>query len=252
MLCLIGLGLYDTDDISLKGLNALKDSHRIYAEFYTSLHHADLSRLEKLCGKRITTLKREDIEEHPSDNVLKDAQKQTVSLLVPGDPMVATTHIDLIIRAEKAGIKTRIIHSSSVYSAIAETGLQIYKFGKTTTLAYPERNYFPTSPYDVIKDNQNHGLHTLVLLDVKAEQKRYMTAGEAIGLLLRMEEEKGQKVCEGDTRLVGVARLGGDTLIRFGSADSLQKADFGKPPHVLVVPGELHYMEEEALARFKV
>lgn len=252
MFYLVGLGLNDTGDISLKGIQALKDSKKVYAELYTNPYQGDLAELEEIIGQKIKILDRAAVEETPGDNLLKDAKREDICLLVPGDPMVATTHIDMILRAEKLGIKTKVIHSSSVYSAIAETGLQIYKFGKTTTLAYPEGDYFPTSPYDVIRENQEMGFHTLVLLDVKAEENRFMTVNEAVELLLKMEDELKQKVCDGSRRLLGVARLGGDTVIKFSKADSLLKADFGKPPHVLVVPGELHFMEEEALNRFKV
>ncbi|MDD5112191.1 MAG: diphthine synthase [Candidatus Altiarchaeota archaeon] len=250
MLYLIGLGLSDEKDISLRGLEALKGSERVYFESYTGFFNGDLGRLEALCGRKIKALSRGDVEEHPEENVLKNALQGTVSLLVLGDPMVATTHVDLLLRARKKGIRTIVIHASSVYSAVAETGLQIYKFGRTTTIAYPEGSYFPTSPYDALGENRERGLHTLCLLDVKAAEGRYMTVNEAIGLLLRMESEKREGRFSGSTPCVGVARLGGDSTIKYGPVIKLLEADFGRPPHVLIVPGKLHYMEEEALKAF--
>ncbi|MFH1126413.1 MAG: diphthine synthase [Candidatus Altiarchaeota archaeon] len=252
MLYLVGLGLFDELDLSLRGLEKLKDSDKVYLELYTNFYHGDLKKLEKLCDKKIVILKRSDIEEHPDENVLKDAQKKVVSLLVPGDPMVATTHIDLALRARKKGIEVKVIHSSSVYSAVAETGLQIYKFGKTTTLAYPESSYFPTSPYDAIKENRDRGLHTLCLLDVKADEQKYMTVDDGIRILLEIEKKKKQGIFTEETLCVGVSRLGGDTLIKYGKAAELMKIDYGKPPQILVIPGKLHYLEEEALGYYSL
>lgn len=246
MLYLIGAGLHDAKDISVKGLDAVKSCEMVYAELYTNACN-DIAGLEALSGKAITVLKRSDVEETPLQNILKEAKEKDVAFLISGDPMVATTHIDLVLRAKKLGIKYKIIHSSSVYSAIAETGLQIYKFGKTASLVYPEKNYFPTSPYDIIKENQENGLHSLVLLDVKAEQKRYMTVNEAITLLLDIEKQKKGGVITEETLCIGVARLGGDCIIKAGKAADLIRLDYGKPPHCLVIPGKLHFIEEEAL-----
>jgi len=250
MLYMIGLGLFDEQDLSLRGLEALKKSERVYIELYTNFFHGDLKRLESLCGRAVTLLKRIDIEEHPDENVLKDAQDKVISLLVPGDPMVATTHVDLVLRACKRGIDVKIIHSSSIYSAVAETGLQIYKFGRTTSLVFTEKNYLPESPYDVLKENKERGLHTLCLLDVKADEQQYMSVSQGIHVLLEIERKRKQGVFTEETECVGVARFGGDSVIKYGKAKDLLKLDFGNPPHVLIVPGKLHYLEKEALQAF--
>ncbi|MBN2250649.1 MAG: diphthine synthase [Candidatus Altiarchaeota archaeon] len=250
MLYFIGLGLHDTGDIPLKGLEALKKCTEAYAEFYTNRYAGDIDELGRLAGKKINVLRRADLEERPEENVLKNSKASDVALLVPGDPMVATTHVDLIMRARKLGVETRIIHASSVYSAVGETGLQIYKFGKTSSLPYPEKSYFPTTPYDVLKDNLGLGLHTLFLLDIKADVDRYMTVGEGISLLLEMEEQKNQNVFTPDTLCVGVARLGGECKIKAARAKDLLQEDFGGPPHCLIIPGKLHYLEREALEAF--
>ena len=142
MLYLIGMGLHDYLDISLRGLQILKNADRIYVELYTSFF-GDLTCLEKLINKKITVLDRAGIEEHPHENIFRglglsgDSNTDNVALLIPGDPLIATTHIDLVLRAKKLGIQTGIIHASSIYTAIAETGLQIYKFGKTPSIVFP-------------------------------------------------------------------------------------------------------------------
>ena len=247
MLYLIGLGLYDPKDLSLRGLAAAGKCGRVYVEGYTNYFSGGV---EEVVGKKVTVLSRKDVEENPEENVLKKGGD--ACLLVPGDPLVATTHVDLILRARKLGVEVKVIHSSSVYSAIGETGLQLYKFGKTTTIAYPEGKYFPTSPYDVIEENMKAGLHAMCLLDVKAQEDRYMTVNEGLNLLLEMEKQKTRKLITENTLVVGVARLGGDTDIKAGKLKDVIKHDFGKPPHVLVIPGKLHFMEDEMLAQYKI
>jgi len=143
MLYLIGLGIYDEKDISIRGIDALKNCSEVYAEFYTSPFAGSINRLEDLADRKITILTRADLEENPYRNVLKNSKEHDIALLTAGDPMVATTHIDLVLRAKERGIPYRVIHSSSVYSAIGEAGLQIYKYGKTASLVYPEKTIFP-------------------------------------------------------------------------------------------------------------
>ncbi len=251
MLYLIGLGINDEKDISIKAVETLKKVNVVYAELYTSFFNGDLSVIEEWAGKKINVLGRCDLEEDIEGNVLSNP-KDDVALLVCGDPLIATTHADVILRAKKKGVNVKIIHSSSIYSAVAETGLQIYKFGKTTTLPFPQGDYFPTSPYDVIRKNHDLGLHSLVLLDVKSDENRFMIVNEGLRLLLRMEDEKRKSLISGDLFLVGIARLGGDSLIRAGSLDELIELDFGRPPHSLVIPGDLHFTEKDMLDLFRL
>ncbi len=252
MLYLIGLGLADEQDITSKGLEALKKCTEVYAELYTNPFSGDLLNLEKIINKKIKVLKRPDLEEG-ADKWLPSAHDNDIALLVPGDPMVATTHLSIILTSEKLGIKTEVIHSSSIYSAIGETGLQIYKFGKTASLPFPEPGYFPNTPYKILEKNLNQNAHTLLLLDVKTKEKKFMTIPEAIEILL----ELGKKVAKKpgfteETHCLGIARLGSQNQkIKFGKAKELLKVDFGKAPHTLIVPGKLHFLEEEALERFK-
>jgi diphthine synthase len=249
MLYLIGLGLHDENDITLKGVEAAKGCDKVYAELYTSPWQGSLEKLGTTISREIFTLQRSDLEEN-SKKLIDESKEKDIAVLVSGDPLVATTHSSLIIDARKAGIKVKIIHSSSVFSAIAESGLQIYKFGKTATVAYPEKNFYPKTPYITLQKNKEQGLHTLLLLDVKSDQNRYMTVGEAIGILLELESKEKKGVFKEDTECVGIARLGGDTKIRLAYARDLKNEDFGPPPHVLIVPGKLHFSEEEFLKQF--
>jgi len=247
-LIFIGLGLFDEKDISIKGLEEIKNCKKAFAEFYTAkLTGTDIKKLEKTIGKTIEVLSRKQTEK--GDIIIESAKSSNVAFLTAGDPMTATTHIDLRLRAIKQGIETKVIHGSSIVTAVSGLlGLQNYKFGRTTTLAYPEKNYFPTSPYDVIKENKKIGLHTLVLLDIQAENDRYMTANEAIDLLLKMEEKQKEGVFTEETIICIVGQAGSEkpTVIT-DTIKNLKSKDFGPPLHSIVIPGKLHFMEIDAL-----
>lgn len=249
-LVFIGMGL-SRGDLTLKAMDALKKCDSIFCEMYTSiLSNYSIEDVEKLIGKKIEILNRRDIEE--GDILLKEASQKRVAFLVVGDPMAATTHVSLRIDAEKRGIKTKVINGLSVLTVVPSIlGLQHYKFGRTTTLPYPESSYFPLSPYHVIKENLERGLHTLVLLDIDREKERFMTIKEGIEILFQMEEKARDGIIKEDMLICGVARAGSeDCEARIAPAKILKGIDFGEPPHTIVIPGNLHFIEKEALEIF--
>jgi len=242
MLYLIGLGLWDEKDITVKGLEIARSCSRVYLEMYTSrLMGAETEKIEKLIGKNVHELSREDIEENPF--FLDEALDEDIAVLVGGDPLVATTHVDLLIRAMEKGVEYKVIHNASIYSAVSETGLQIYRFGKTASIPFWEENFKPKSFYDVMKQNLKNDLHTLFLLDIKPP--RYMSPKEAIEILSNIDNS----FLERD--VVVLSRVGGDTKIVYGRAGRVKDIEFGKPMHVLIVPASLHPVEEEFLEKFK-
>lgn len=244
----IGLGLFDEKDISVKGLETAKGCDILFAEFYTArLAGTTIAEIEELVGKKIEVLDRERFEN--GDEIINAALKNKVGVLVAGDPMTATTHVSLRLRAKAEGINTRIIHGASILSsAPGLCGLHIYKFGKTASLPFPKENYFPTSPYDIIKENLVHGMHSLVLLDIDELQEKYMRAGEALKLLLKIEEERGEGVVRDDTLVCVLGSVGSeDPVVRAGYLKDLLNEDFGEGLHSLIIPGKMHFMEAEAL-----
>lgn len=248
MIYFVGLGLFDEKDISLKGTEALKMVDVIYAEFYTArLFGGNIKSLEELLGVDIDVLSREEVEEESIP--LIEAKTKDVAFLSAGDPLIATTHTDMMIQAKKMGIETTIIHSSSIISAAPGiAGLQAYKFGKVTTVPFPEENYFPHSPYLVIKDNLNYNMHTLVLLDIQAHLERYMTANQGLEYLMQVNNQRGEDVLSEDTLAVVVARAGASQpLVRADKIKTLLNEDFGGPLHCLILPSDLHFVEAEAL-----
>jgi diphthine synthase len=211
-----------------------------------------LADLEGLAGKPVRVLSREDVEIRSAE-ILKDAKNKLVALLVVGDPMSATTHHELRRAAEDLRIPTKVVPGISIFTAApAVAGLQIYKFGRTTTMPFEHGAYLAESPYEAIRDNQSRGLHTLVLLDIDAEKERFMTVSQAVALLRRIEEKRGEKVILPETMLIGLARVGAaDQRVVYAPARDWERIDLGRPLHCLVVPGSLHFMEEEGLARVR-
>ncbi len=243
MLYLIGLGIGDEKDISLRGIEACKKAEKVFLELYTCPLKIDISYLENIIEKKITVLDRKGVEE--SGKIIKSAIEKNTVLLVGGDPLSATTHGEIILEARKRGVKVEIVHSSSVFTAVAETGLSLYKFGKVVSLPRPQDNYFPTSPYENISDNLSNGMHSLVLLDIG------MDAGEGMSLLLDLEKKVKGGIFSSETKIAVCAHLGKGSLIRYRMIKDLQKADFGEHPHCIIVHAKLNFSEEEFLESFR-
>jgi diphthine synthase len=249
-LVFVGLGLNSEKSISLLGLEEAKSADTVFAESYTSLMpELSIAELEKLVGRRVNVVTRRDLEEDSGKRILAAADEGRTIFLVPGDPLVATTHVDLRIRAEKRGIKTQIVHGASIVSAvIGLSGLQNYKFGRSVTIPFSDSKSMISTPYNVIAENKRLDLHTLCFLDIREEEKRYMTVREALDLLLSIEAERQQHVVTLETWAVGIARAGSENLtVKADLVSRLQSFDFGEAPHSLVFPGKLHFMEAEAL-----
>lgn len=251
MLTFIGLGLYDEKDITLKGLEAVRKADIVYAEFYTSqLAGTTIEKLEGIYGRKVTVLTREDVEQKPE--WLHDAKEKNVVLLSGGDAMVATTHIDLRLRAKDMGIDTSIIHAPSISSAVCGlSGLQNYRFGKSTTVPYPYvrggKTIVSEAPYDTIKMNKKNDLHTLVFLDISTQG--FMDMAKAVSLLLEMEARRGEGVLV-NALAVGIARAGSEfPVVHADYLEKLKDYDFGAQLHVLVIPASLHFIEAEALVK---
>jgi len=249
MLTFIGLGLYDERSITVEGRDALADVDRVFAEFYTSeLVGAGVEDLEAYHGIDIEVRTREGVEQNP-EPILDAAESGDAAFLTAGDTMISTTHVDLRLRAHDRGIETRVIHAPTAESAASSlTGLQNYRFGKATTLPFEwahGADGVPGSVIDTIEDNRERGLHTLCYLDIKVDNPYrdgdvYMTASHAAELLAEH--------WDADALGVVVARAGApDSLVAADTLESLAERDFGDPLHLLVIPGDLHHVEADAL-----
>jgi diphthine synthase len=229
MLYLISLGLMDEKDISLRALETAKKCDLLYAEFYTNRTATSVERLSGLVGKPVKELERSGLEDD-SGKLIEEAKNRDIGIFMPGDALSATTHIMLLGEARKAGVETQVIHGSSILTAVGETGLQLYKFGRTVTLTKPVQK----STLEAIEQNRKAGLHSLVLLDIE------------------MDALEGLELMKGflrDTKVIIATQLGGRQVIKYGMPDDLLKISElkGRIPAVLIVPGKLHFAEEEFL-----
>ena len=97
VLYLIGLGLSDEKDITVKGLEAVKKSAKVYLEHYTAVLMCDKERLEAFYEREVILADREFVESG-CEGMINEAKDQDISFLVVGDPFCATTHSDLFLR----------------------------------------------------------------------------------------------------------------------------------------------------------
>ncbi|MFB6081933.1 MAG: diphthine synthase [Halanaeroarchaeum sp.] len=244
MLTFVGLGLYDERSITIEGRDTLRAADAAFAEFYTSrLIGADVADLEAYHDVDIEVRDRAGVEQDP-EPILAAAESGDVVFLTAGDTMISTTHVDLRLRAHERDVETRVVHAPTAETAASSlTGLQNYRFGKATTLPFPRAHGgdgVPASVIDTIEDNRERGLHTLVYLDIKAETDEYMDGPTAADLLATH--------WDADALGVVVGRAGSpDPIVAADRLSTLAEFDFGDPLHLLVVPGELHHVEADAL-----
>ncbi|MBI4020733.1 MAG: diphthine synthase [Candidatus Aenigmarchaeota archaeon] len=238
MLTLISTGLGDEQGMSLRAFEAAKACDVLYAEQYTTLL-APLERFERLLGRPVQALERVDLEDR-SARLVKQAASKDVGILVGGDALSATTHTALLLECKMAGVAARVIHGSSILTAIGEAGLSLYKFGETVTVPRWQPGYRPAGFYATVAKNRKAGLHTLILLDIG------MTVREAATELLAIEKaRKGRLFRE---RVVVLSRAGSlrqailyDTLAQLADREDLS------PPVALCLPGRLNAFEQEFL-----
>jgi len=250
-LVFVGLGLNDEKGITVKGLEEAQTADTVFMETFTSrMPDFSIEYFEAILGKKVQLITRCNLEEENGKVILQAAKKGKAVFLVPGDPFIATTHVTLRIDAQKQGIPTRIVHGISIMSAIVSlSGLHNYKFGKTVTVPFSDN--FSETPYNVIAQNKKLGLHTLCLLDLRETENRFLTINEAIKMLQQVEEKRKLNVITADTVAIGIARAGSNTpKLKADFIFDLVTFDFGEPPFSLIITGDLHFMEVDALLAF--
>jgi len=249
----IGAGLGDERDLSRRAIDVLRACSAVFVEEYTArLAPGWVERLGQELGRPIVRLDRADLEgERPILDAL--ARGGPVALVVPGDPFAATTHVALRESAQARGHRWSYLPNASIVTAApVYLGLMQYRFGRIVSLPFPEPGFAPTSPIELLRANRTAGLHTLVLLDLRPSEGRFMTPNEALGILAERDPDR-TAVPDGACIAV-VARLGGsDAQAWYGEAAQLRAIDFGPPMHALVVPAsELHQAERLSLERFRI
>ncbi len=241
MLSFIGLGLYDERSITVEGKETLATVDNAFVEWYTSrLAGTDIQQLEATHGIDIEVRDRAGVEQDP-EPILDAAEDGHAAFLTAGDTMISTTHVDLRLRAHARDIETEVIHGTTAQTAASSlTGLQNYRFGKATTLPFEETHGgVPDSVIGTIEANREQDLHTLVYLDIDGENERFLTGDVAASLLAdAFTDQLG----------VVVGQAGSDDpTVRADELSVLAEESFGPPLHLLIIPGDLHPLEEEAL-----
>ncbi|XP_054162689.1 diphthine methyl ester synthase-like [Oppia nitens] len=268
MLYLIGLGLGDAKDITVKGLEVVRSAKRVYLESYTSILSVSKEALEEFYGREVVVSDRLFVEQS-ADEILEDAVVNDIAFLVVGDPLGATTHTDLILRAHQKGVKHRLIHNASIINACGAAGLQLYNFGEIVSIPFWTDNWRPDSFMDKILSNLRSGLHTLCLLDIKVKEQsieammkrkvvyeppRYMSVTVAAKQLLDIIEMRPQFPTDllNDTSVaIALARIGCDNqCIKTCKLKDMLSLDMGEPLHSVIIPGKLHPIETEMLRIF--
>ncbi|KAI6228150.1 GPI mannosyltransferase 1 [Aphelenchoides besseyi] len=268
VLYLIGLGLGDVQDITVRGLNIVKKCHRVYLEAYTSIlsygYGTDKTKLEEFYGREVLEADR-DFVEQGCGGMIEEAKTYDIALLVVGDPFGATTHSDLFLRANEFGTEVRVVHNTSILNAIGCCGLQLYSFGEVVSIVFWTEEWRPESFFDKIMANREHGLHTLCLLDIKVKEQsvenliknrkiyeppRFLTCAAAATQLMEIVQkgtfkEKEYAITK-DTKVVGLARIGWETQkIAYCSLKQMAELDLGPPLHSLIVPIHLVFRLKE-------
>ena len=246
-LSFVGLGL-GPRGISLEGVEELRSAEVVYLEYYTTPHEPQLlKQLQDAAGKHLTIVDRAFVED--GNRILSDAEKKKVVLAVLGDPMIATTHNELRVRAIKLGVETRVVHAATIASAAASaSGLHSYKFSRTVTVTREAVNRL-TQAYHLLHENLLEGAHTLLLLEYDVQSGQGVTPAEAMAGLLLAEGNFKRGVVNEETFSLVLSRLGRqDATFAAGGFAELSKRAYGEPPHSLIIPGKLHFTEVEAIS----
>lgn len=234
MLYIIGLGL-NPDGISKYGLEIVKRCKKIYLENYTVDFPYSEGELQEVLGKKIISADREFVE---SLEIIDEAKKKDVALLVYGSPLTATTHISLIQEAKLSKVKYKLIYSASILDAIAETGLQVYKFGKITSMPKWTKSYKPTSFMEIVKENQSIKAHSLILIDIGLE------FSEALEELKKSAEEHKIKL----KKIIICQALGTkNKRIMYKTIQEAEEFTGVRKPYCIIIPSKLHFVEKEFL-----
>jgi diphthine synthase len=253
MLWLIGLGIEGLGGMNMKGREILKTCNFIYVERFTGyLSDADLSELRAYCKHNdndVNVVGRLFVED--GREILEQAANNKVALIVYGEALIATTYMELFLRATKRGIKVEVIHSASgITSLISESGLQIYKFGRISTIMSDSQSAI--SVYNSLLDNLLLGNHTLILTEYSETKDDtspfFLDPTVALRRLLDVEKDQRCQAFTEKAFVLVASRIGKtDKKIVSGQVQSLMGVEYGTGPHSLIVPGRLHFIEKEAI-----
>lgn len=236
-LYLIGLGLNEKS-ISKEGMEAIAKCKRIYLENYTVDFPYTQHRLEEVIGKKLISADREKVE---NLSLVDEAKKLNVALLVYGSPLTATTHITLVDECRASKIKYKLIYNASIFDAVAETGLSLYKFGKVASMPAWKKSFEPTSFMKIVKQNIDQDAHSLILIDIG------LPFDKALKQLKKAAAEYEIPL----TKLCVCQAMGTkDRKILYRTLEEMEGYDGVKSPYCIILPSKMHFVEKEVLEGF--
>ncbi len=272
MLYLIGVGINEYESLSVKSIEILKNSHIIYLDNFTSYLSDDfalkiknivnpIEKLEQEKNKiQVEFVERWLVED--GRDILKNTIEKNISILVYGDPLIATTYTDLLSTASKRGIKYEIIHSASgIISLIGESGLHYYKFGKMVTMMSDPMSSITV--YDTIYNNLCLGLHTLILTEynndktidknLSRQMPFYLNPKKVFELLIEREKElKLLNLTENSFAMIASKIGTKDSKILSGKIKSLYNIQFDDGFNSVIIPGNFHFSELDSVKSLTV
>lgn len=243
MLWFVGAGISGTDSMSAQASRTVQAADIVYVETFTS-PGMDMHMIKS--AGQVREAPRWLVED--GRQILADAAAHDdVVLLSYGDPMIATTHTELRVRAVSENIRVSVLHASSaIPSTISECGLHHYKAGRMATIMNDAKSL--QTPYGTTYQNAIRRNHTLLLLEYDSESGFFLDPAAALRMMNRYESERRRGVFDESTYAIVASRVGqGDQRIRAGYLGSLMHTDFGRPPHSIVIPARLHFTERDAL-----
>lgn len=238
MLYLIGLGL-NIKGISQEGLEIAKRCKKIYLENYTVDFPYSVGELKEMVGKKYIPADREKVE---SLELVDEAKKMDIALLVYGSPLTATTHITLIQEAKRMGIKYKIIYNASILDAVAETGLQLYKFGKTASMPAWKKSYEPDSFMEIVQQNLSMKAHSLILCDINLS---FQEALKQLKISAKRHDISLKKivVCQA----LGTKK----SKIFYKNIEEFEEFTGVRNPFSIIIPSKMHFIEKEVIEEYK-
>ena len=221
-------------------MEAVKRCKKVYLENYTVNFPYSLDELSEKLGKKILPADRSFVE---GLEFVDEAKRKDVALLVYGSPLTATTHITIMQECKALKIRCQFIYAASVIDGVAETGLQLYKFGKIASMPTwdLEKSYAPESFMEIVKENQSIGAHSLILVDIG------MNFVVALEQLRKAADNHNIKL----SKLVVCQQLGTKrSKIMYRNISDIEEFSGVKKPYCIIIPGKLHHVELEVLEGF--
>jgi diphthine synthase len=267
MLYLVGTGVNEYNSMSLDSISVLQKSDFVFIERFTGylsdvfIDHiySFLSPFPNVGKKNpeLQVVNRWFIED--GRDILQKAKDNDVSIIIYGDPLIATTYVELLVRAKKQSVNYRIIHASSGISTLmGESGLHPYKFGKMVTMMTDPMSSITV--YNTIYENLCRGLHTLILTEYRYDDKEnnrsakindasfFLPPIKVIELLLDRESEFKLLNLSEDSFIIVASKVGtNQSQIKSGKIKSFLKSEFEKGHTSIIIPGSLHFTEEDSI-----